>query len=599
MSGHIRFDRESVPVATSDEGWYATASAVGQETNRAAARTDITAVVGRDAGHGAPACFVPSLAEVHINTDVIDLGNPDKVDLTDELWRLAHAPAVGAIRHEAAHARHTRFDPRLLESDFGATRKMIDVITTLEEPRIEKRSLDNAPRNKVYLAATALDIVGRDFKIADSRYGASMAAGLLLSRVSAGVLTEKQAAPFREAVLEVLDSATLAALQALWERFLRLFDTDYAGMVEIAAEWLTVLGEDPENTDDLAGESLFGMPAPGEGGGGEGEDSGEGSLSAAVKGEARILSSEVDAGIVDKRGAERNKRARAERAADAERGKEAKSAAHEAFPSSAGAHGYSPTSLAHHRSSRDPNSDERRAARTLASALEKIDYRDRAVSKVTSMVPPGRLRGRAAVQESAARSMGRESTAPLWSGKHRQRVDSTPLTVGLMVDVSGSMSTAMEPLASTQWVLSTAGAHIDAKVASVLFGERVYGVSKAGSRDREVHVFYPGDGTEAFRSGALALDHELNLLDAPGARVLLVASDGVFVDGRDKAYASTFIRLAMKKGVAVLFLDFTRAMHYGTYGASVVDCYRKSPVEVASIVGAKVAQQLRTIDQRV
>ena len=40
-------------------------------------------------------------------------------------------------------------------------------------------------------------------------------------------------------------------LEPLWQRFLRLRDDDYAGMVEVAAQWLEALDEDPE--DDVSG----------------------------------------------------------------------------------------------------------------------------------------------------------------------------------------------------------------------------------------------------------------------------------------------------------------------------------------------------------
>lgn len=187
---HILYGAVKPSIATSDADWYGVAKQVGEYTNTRSHRTDITAVVSTTAGMGAPACFIPSLAEMHINTEVVDLGAPDKVDLADRLWMLSHAPAVGACTHEAAHARHTRWDPRELMEVYGATRKMLDVITTLEEPRIEAQALRFHPASRVYLRGCAMEIVGRDFHIGDSTYGAATAAALLLARVDAGVLTQ-------------------------------------------------------------------------------------------------------------------------------------------------------------------------------------------------------------------------------------------------------------------------------------------------------------------------------------------------------------------------------------------------------------------------
>jgi hypothetical protein len=559
---------------------------------------------------GAPACFIPSLAEMHINTEAAPMGPPDKVNLSDRMWRLTYAPSVGACTHEAAHARHTHWDPRELMETYGATRKMVDVITTLEEPRIEAQALRFHPRSRPYLRGCAMEIVGRDFKISDTRYGAAAAAGLLLARVDAKVLTRAEAATFRRDIAAVLGD-TLDELEPLWQRFLRLHDHDYAGMVEIAAAWLDVLGEDPEDSSDMAGESMMGESLPGDPGEGDGSgkgESGEGDESEGeasgfgekIKGKVHITESKMDKEITEARGEERDERARTERRTDAERRKASEKPHAEAFAHS-GLHGYSPDGFAHYAGSRPPTADERRAAKSLARSLEKIDYRDRAVTKVRSVVPPGRLVGRAAVQADALAEQGRDaSDVAIWSGKRRRKVESTPLTIGFLGDISGSMSAAMEPLASSQWVVSTAGAHVDAKVASVHFGDRVHGITPAGVRERDVRLFVPADGSEAFKDAALAIDKELTLLDGRGARLLFVASDGQYVNGTDMAYASTWIPLAKRKGVAVIYLNFLGSMNpTGVAGSKVIDCTRKSPAQVAAMVGKIAIAEVRKIDQRV
>src|SRR3954464_2724016 len=203
MSGHILYGKVTPTINSSDAGWYPAAAQVGEYCNKRAHRTDITAVVSKAAGMGAPACFIPSLAEMHLNTEVVPLGDPTKVDLHDRLWMLSHSPAVGAVTHEAAHARHTHFDPRDLMDNHGATRKMIDVITTLEEPRIEAQAVRFHPESRVYLRGCAMEIVGRGLVTPDSRYGAAAAAGLLLARVDAKVLTKREVRTFRRDIEKV------------------------------------------------------------------------------------------------------------------------------------------------------------------------------------------------------------------------------------------------------------------------------------------------------------------------------------------------------------------------------------------------------------
>jgi len=596
--------------AKSDDDWYDVAAQVGPLVNDRSSRTDITAVVSTKAGHGAPACFVPALAEIHLNTETIDLGPVDKVMLKDALWQLTHAPVIGALAHEASHAEHSLFDVEALIKVYGATRKMVDVITTLEEPRIEGLAARKRPSDKTFLRGCAMEIICADFTIPDSKYGAAAAAGLLLARVDAGILSKTEVKGFRADIVAVLGDDVLDVLNALWVRFLALGDEDYEGMVQVAREWLDALGEDPEDSEGMVGESMIVVVLPGdpgegedsggsggegEGGDSEGEGKGSGSsFGEGIMGKVREAGTTMDGEVVEKRADEKGKRARAEREADSKRKADGEAPHSEAF---GGLHGFSPDGFAHLSSRRPPTEDERRAARSLSKTLERIDFRDKAVAKVTAMVPPGRLRGRAAVQDAAARSMGRDSLVEPWVAKKRVKVDSTPLSIGFAVDISGSMGSAMMPLASTQWVVSTAGAHIDAKVASVHFGNKVHGVAPAGYRETDVRVFAPYDGSECFKYAALALDRELNLLDGTGARLLFVASDGHFVDDRHERYATTFMPLAKRKGVAVIFLNFTG--YCTSYGAPQVDCRGKSPAEVAAIVGAAAVTEMKRLDRRV
>jgi hypothetical protein len=232
----------------------------------------------------------------------------------------------------------------------------------------------------------------------------------------------------------------------------------------------------------------------------------------------------------------------------------------------------------------------------LARTLERLHFHDRVVIRRNTAVPPGRLRGGAAVAEAAAISEGRTYDGPMWRGKVRKVVEETPLTIGLLADISGSMGDAMGPVASTEWVLATAGAHVDAKVASVHFGSRIHGVLRAGKKRREVQTYGAHDGSEAFKDAALAIDRELNLLNGRGARLLIVSSDGQFVDSKHAKYAQQFVPLAISKGVAVLFLDFTGSF-LTAYGATHIDVQGLGPSDVATLVGMAAAAEMKRLDR--
>ena len=72
------------------------------------------------------------------------------------------------------------------------------------------------------------------------------------------------------------------------------------------------------------------------------------------------------------------------------------------------------------------------------------------------MTPPGGLRSRALVQGAALKSKGLLTQTEPWRRTQRKHTDNPQLKVGVMVDISGSMGMAMEPMAVTAWVLSEA-----------------------------------------------------------------------------------------------------------------------------------------------
>ena len=102
-----------------------------------------------------------------------------------------------------------------------------------------------------------MEIVGRDFHIGDTRYGAATAAGLLLARVDAKVLTKAEVRTFRTDIRKVLGDDTLDALTPLWQRFLRLADRDYEGMAygSYGASVIDCEGKTPSQVAVLCGKA--------------------------------------------------------------------------------------------------------------------------------------------------------------------------------------------------------------------------------------------------------------------------------------------------------------------------------------------------------
>ena len=309
-----------------------------------------------------------------------------------------------------------------------------------------------------------------------------------------------------------------------------------------------------------------------------------------IKGKAHSAETKMDSEIVEARGDERAD-AQARRARGRRRAPQGgRGSARRGVRQGRAARLLRRGGFAHYRHSRPPTADERRAAKAARAARWRRSTTATGPStKVVSVVPPGRLRGRAAVQaERATPQQGRDvrgrgvgGQAPQAGRQHA--ADDRVRRGHLRLDGRGHGAAGEHASGSSP----RRGAHIDAKVASVHFGDqrpRRHPGRGAGEGRARVHARATAPRT--FRGAALALDRELNLLDGTGARLLFVASDGHFVNGDDTAYADTFMPLAHAQGGRGDLPELHRAHGVRRRTArTVIDCRGKSPPQVAASCG--------------
>jgi hypothetical protein len=232
--------------------------------------------------------------------------------------------------------------------------------------------------------------------------------------------------------------------------------------------------------------------------------------------------------------------------------------------------------------------------------LEKAKYRERDQIDVASILPPGRLRTGAMVQGAALKAKGVMATTEPWRQTKRKHTDEPTLTVGVMVDISGSMSSAMQPMAVTAWVMSEAARRVQARTAMVYYGQDVFPTLKPGQHLTEVNVYSAPDGTEKFSRAFRALDGSLNLLDGRGARLLVVVSDGCYT-GDEYEKAKHWVRRCQESGVGVLWMPFdregyARGICNGTDAVVLSDTL--DPAKAALAIGKAAADALTKVGTR-
>lgn len=589
--------------------WLSVGSKIGQLVNDWSLRNDLVVNLGKVLEHDAPAYFNPSIAEIDINTDVCFGAHttPEEIgDITKRLRQLEYPKASGAVFHESLHARFSRYS--LEDASKELSKKEFSVLHHLEEGRIEALGVRYMPTNRVLLRASALEIIIGDLdsykEKLSSVYGAAFTASLALSRVDAGVLDEEDLGDLRDIIVSILGEDVLEQLRAIWVKAqAHEAHFDYQPLAELAREWVRILDALAEEKGEEQGEESGEGAEGSEGGEGEGSSSpAERAIAQAIREALQDIAESMGIAVQDELDdeiqTEEWKEEAKSRSTRSEQEKAHKETARKVFARST-ADMESTGSNSRLIETRKPTAEERVAAVSVAKSLERAKYRERSQTTVRTVVPQGRLRSRALVQNQAYKAVGVQAQAPAWRHTARKHTEDPTLKIGVMVDISGSMGGAMQPMATTAWVLSEAGRRVQADSAMVYFGESVFPTLKPGQHLNEVKVYSAPDGTERFDEGFKALDGTLNLLHGDGARMLVVVSDAYYT-GSERIKSEEWVANCKRNGVAVLWLTFdggASARRLEKHGATVVDV-AGSLGEASKKIGEVASRLLTEVGQR-
>jgi hypothetical protein len=603
----------NIEIKSSTPGeWLRVGANIGELVNEWSFRTDLVVRLGTETVSGAPAAFNPKSAEIEVNTNEAfgKLVIPNDVgDLTKRYDQLEHPVACGAIFHEACHARFSRWSLEQASKDLD--KNEFSSLVILEEGRIEAWGAKLDAENKVFLHASAMKIVLGDLDAhlekLDTTEGAARLSALTLARVDAGILNSYDVERVEEVLETVLTKEVLDKLRSVWLRFqAHEKHSDPAELYDLAKEWVKIISERRDETGESENDGAEGFSfEPEQGEGGEGGEGGK-ELSETAKKILAALQDAIENTEVSAQGdvieAQLDQEAKEEVEAknnSAEERAKNKKIANEVFSKfGAGTSDSDEKTNSRLVERRKPTSEERSSAVKVSRLLQRAKYRDRSIQEFNSVIPGGRLRTRAAVQGAALKAKGVQSQVAPWRHTKRKHTETPELKVGLMVDISGSMGAAMNPMATTAWVLSEAVRRIQGKVGMVYFGNDVFATLKPGQHLRDVQVFTASDNTEKFGKAFSALDGEFNLIHGTGARLLVVVSDGYY-KGEERQNARSIVKRATANGVGVLWIQIAGGYN-GAAESFVKDTTAKvitidpngSSASVASLIGSTAASAL-------
>jgi len=593
---HIKSSSERASATPTE--WLPLGRQIGELANEWSGRYDLVGYVGENAGHGAPACYNPALAEIEVDV-VRAFGKgikPEMIgDLSQRKNQYEFPRAIGALYHEAFHACFSEWSLERAQEDLESDEYRALVL--LEETRIEYQGLLAKPRSAKFLRASAMDLVVADSAeefstMPDTKKSAFMV-GLIHSRVEAGILEELDVVEVTDLVDSFLGYDTVSALLEIAEKFRAHDDHGKADPVlyDLAREWAKIVRDKSEEN----GESEESAEGEGEGEGEAPSELAEALADALAEAQAQVSVASGEA-LDEQEQSEDWKEEVENKVSKAKDSQMNEETAKKIFSKNSGGSGRTSSRV---METRLPTAGERRGAVTIATWLEKAKYRERDLTEIASVVPPGRLRTRALVQGKAMEARGvRQEVAP-FRKKVRKQTEEPTLTVGVMVDISGSMSSAMEPMASTAWIMSEAVRRVQGKTAMVYYGNEVFPTLKPGQHLGEVNVWSAPDGTEKFDEAFRALDGGLNLLNGTGARLLVVTSDGAYTsDQHDKA--KKWVKRCKEAGVAVLWLPFDNGYYargVERLGATVIPGVL-DPATSALEIGKQASQALTEVGRR-
>ncbi|MFZ3555829.1 hypothetical protein [Streptomyces sp. BH055] len=549
----MRWDDDGAPPFEIPPGrlarhWLRVSAELSTRLAELAGRDDVIVTCEPGTRTGAPAAFVPALAQLEIDAALFAPHPPATLHPSRVGDEERYPAAWGAFTHEAAHAAHTRwtFPPALRGTTQGQAAEL------LEEARAEGAQLRRRPEDRRFLRASALGIIVPNFQpsAVNDQWAAATAAALLLARRDAGILDADETADLDQAVRDQLGETLYEELAAIWRSVQQVADDDGPGMMAHAAAWCQALGAKPAAPEPLPVPAGGGNSAPG------------GRLAEAVGRTVAAVSQQEEQTAA----AQATRRAQKDaKAAQAEQARQGTELAKKAFASPGRPQRVRPAPSRRTLASpvtrrRAPSSVEKTAAAQLARTLKAAAYRERTTTVTQSATPPGRLNVRQALVRDAQRAAGATPTARPFTRTEHRPTPTPPLRVGIAVDISGSMCAATAPIASAAWILARAATLTDpeSSSATIAYDRTLTAITTPGRAPAQVTEFKADGLGHSLAETADILTAALGL-DRPGAaRLLVIASDGHY-GLSEAARAHQRISLLRAAGCAVLWLAFEPA----------------------------------------
>lgn len=599
-----------------DTSWLHVAADIGDRVNnREESQADISVRIGPNATagvSGAPAHFDTVNRELVVDSAVAVPGaDPKKVRYTSRQWQNRNLRAVGLVEHELGHAIHSPISLLKSMQAEGVSPLAKQLAIRLEESRMEHRHVRDTGGRQDAFRAAASELILQQWEGDKAAEADPLTLSLNMAPVLGrqerlnGCLTPADVKPMRDAMIDKVGIATVEALEEIALRHnMRATENLQQWTPEqwnqLAADWTAAL-DMPEPEPDMSEGDSEQDGSPDESGGG-GSDS--------TESEQDSGQDEQDSGTPEsngdpgKGGSQKSIRQMIADSVedirdDSKRVAQQQDDQQESEDTNTRKN---PPAVASHRrvepqevAKADVTPDDRKLATALTDQFRHLSVPAIARKREHRQEPPGRLRGRGAIDRDAQRAAGMIPTAHPWKVTRKLMDKAPPPVVGIMLDVSGSMAKQARPTASLAWSLSEAARSAQLKTAMVTFGNQ----GKRVVHDpRFVSVTdVSNGGFENTVEGFPALDRVLHLSrPARGNRVLIIVTDLGIGNTQCNTYFAAVLRHLERLDVTVLWAiaeeDMTDAIEFSSrFGFDGIGTFvplPSDPVEQAAMIAAAI-----------
>lgn len=236
----------------------------------------------------------------------------------------------------------------------------------------------------------------------------------------------------------------------------------------------------------------------------------------------------------------------------------------------------------------EPSQKDLNRARALALAISKAQFRDVHKTENKSMLPPGRLNIRQAMNRAGQIASRAELTATPWTQVRRREVENPPITLAVATDVSGSMDRFQREVCSFTWAFSNAVRKLKGKCGALAWNTVPWELIKPNTGYTKMPIASAGGGSTGLPATIKALDSMVDLSFGEGVRVLVIITDSELPNGKE---INDVLTKMMSYGVKVLWISTNRRMGVKPPKGSTV-AVLDSPEDFGRIVSTKVIEVL-------